>query len=681
MCAETNSISSGSIGSSSSGFNDSDDYRQVLCGCAGANRYGILALTLCYLSFLMSSLIAFNATFVAMMDKTTSPLYNGSITDDIDWQSSELSIGDRRLSFDVMEKSLTFAGGFTGAMLITFPLNMLLQRFGTHKVMTVVGVVCTLMVAVTPVIVCWSFPVFVVVRIISGISISNSFPVAGAVINEWASTKEKGFFIAVLSAYVELSALFTMPISGLVATKVSWDFVFYLHAVILGIFTVLWAVYYRDKPKKHPFVARGEWQKISLGKKPVSGKTSPPLQRIFRSMVIWAIWIAVIGNFLVSQFTISYSPLYLSYVLGFPTMTAGFLTIAPLAVQLVIKMFTGLASDRLRCLPEVGKLRLFNSVALLGSGLFFILLSVVPPAGNASDVILIIIPVALLGFSSGGYPKCAVMVSQQHSPFVMSIVQIVACFSLLIGSFVVPALTKNDTFDQWRTVFLIYAFVLTLSNTIFIAFARTRKKLSDVDSFTTCIQDAARETLPVLLPRKKFVFASAETKSTYNSVCVARSAGDFNQEKRHRRKLHRQLQQDRDNEWTSRAMKFEKVWKDRNLWKAYALLKQCTGKIKKCFPVLNTANGVAVGEAILPIWKQHFMTLLNRLAPSASELEHVHRPTYAVNEEPPTESEVLVCIQKMKNGKCGGDDGISAEMLKYLPPSGIREMTKIIRSI
>ncbi|KAK6761169.1 hypothetical protein RB195_022291 [Necator americanus] len=50
---------------------------------------------------------------------------------------------------------------------------------------------------------------------------------------------------------------------------------------------------------------------------------------------------------------------------------------------------------------------------------------------------------------------------------------------------------------------------------------RARKKFSDADSFTKWIQDAARETLPVLLPRKKFAFASAETKSTYNSVCVA----------------------------------------------------------------------------------------------------------------------------------------------------------------
>ncbi|KAK6743812.1 hypothetical protein RB195_010859 [Necator americanus] len=185
---------------------------------------------------------------------------------------------------------------------------------------------------------------------------------------------------------------------------------------------------------------------------------------------------------------------------------------------------------------------------------------------------------------------------------------------------------------------------------------RTRKKLSDADSFTKCIQDAARETLPVLLPQKKFAFASAETKSTYNSVFVVRSAGDFNQEKRLRRKLRRQLQQDRGNEWKSRAMEFEKAWEDRNPRKAYTLLKQYSGKMKRCSPVLNTASGAAVGEATLPIWKEHLKTLLNRLTPSAPELEHVHRPTYAVNEEPPTVSEVLVCIQKMKNGKSGGDE-------------------------
>ncbi|KAK6749771.1 hypothetical protein RB195_002026 [Necator americanus] len=41
-------------------------------------------------------------------------------------------------------------------------------------------------------------------------------------------------------------------------------------------------------------------------------------------------------------------------------------------------------------------------------------------------------------------------------------------------------------------------------------------------------------------------------------------------------------------------MEFEKAWEDKNSHKAYALLKQYSGKIKRCSPVLNTANGVAI---------------------------------------------------------------------------------------
>ncbi|KAK6763938.1 hypothetical protein RB195_024322 [Necator americanus] len=59
-------------------------------------------------------------------------------------------------------------------------------------------------------------------------------------------------------------------------------------------------------------------------------------------------------------------------------------------------------------------------------------------------------------------------------------------------------------------------------------------------------QETAKKTLPVLAPRKKFVFVSAETISTYKFVCVARSADDFSQEKRLRRRLHRQLKGDRE---------------------------------------------------------------------------------------------------------------------------------------
>ncbi|KAK6765160.1 hypothetical protein RB195_025196 [Necator americanus] len=52
-----------------------------------------------------------------------------------------------------------------------------------------------------------------------------------------------------------------------------------------------------------------------------------------------------------------------------------------------------------------------------------------------------------------------------------------------------------------------------------------------------------------------------------------------------------------------------------------------------------------------------------------------------VSEEPLTESEVLVCIQKTKNGRSSEDEGINAQMLGCLPLSEICELEKIICSI
>jgi hypothetical protein len=50
---------------------------------------------------------------------------------------------------------------------------------------------------------------------------------------------------------------------------------------------------------------------------------------------------------------------------------------------------TGLVSDKISCINELSKVKLFNSLALCGSGIFFIILSVFEPFGHAADVILV----------------------------------------------------------------------------------------------------------------------------------------------------------------------------------------------------------------------------------------------------------------------------------------------------
>ncbi|CAJ0942685.1 unnamed protein product, partial [Mesorhabditis belari] len=446
--------------------------------CFGRTRLLILILATFYLSTLQSSVIAYNATFVVMMDITSSPLYHGNLTfqeiEQIDWASSDLSMSDRRFRYDMLQKGLSFAGAYGGALIGTQPLTLITVRYGAHKVMTIIGILATVSVALTPICVSTSFWLFVVVRVVAGLSLSNLFPVAAMIVNQWASNLEKGLFVAVLSGYVELSPLITMPLAGIVATGVSWPAVFYFHAILSGLFTTLWVFFYRDQPKSHPFVGKDEYAKVSEGKPAdLQGKSAEvPIVRILKSIVIWAVWIAVIGNFFVIQFSITFAPMYLAYVLQYSALESGFITMIPLFLLLLIKFITGIISDRMKSISEVGKMRLFSSLSLLGSGIFFILVSYFPPGYHIGDVVLIVIPVALLGFQSGGYPKCIVMVARQHSAWVMSIVQMLAVSTLIVGSFVVPAMTRENTFEQWRNVFTLYAALMVLCNTIFVCFAR-----------------------------------------------------------------------------------------------------------------------------------------------------------------------------------------------------------------
>ncbi|KAF1764856.1 hypothetical protein GCK72_004806 [Caenorhabditis remanei] len=450
-------------------------------GCLGGNRYIVLVIALFFLSFMLSSIICYNASYVSMVNLHSSPYWDDFIKsnksiDEINWNDPDLPLSQRRFAFDTAQKSLGFAAGFLGAIAAVVPMSRLTARFGCHKVMTLSGIFGTVLVFISPVVVSWSFPVFLVLRVLQGITLANLFTTAGVVVNEWAAMNEKGLFISVLSAHVEMGAVFTMPVSGALATSAGWPWVFYLHGAILGALTILWAVYYRDRAVKHPFVQRKEWRKISFGKRlnqVGKGANDTPIRKIVSSIVIWGVWIAVIGNFLVSQFSISYAPIYLRGVIGCTPTEAGLLTLIPMACLLVIKFSTGFFSDRIKSISDLTKMKMFNSCALLGSSIFFIILACSSPGRNkVLDVILLSIPMALLGFSSGGYSKCAVMVSGQYSPFVMSIVQIIACSSLMAGSFLVPALTPTDSFSEWQRVFMVYGAVLAITNTIFIVFAR-----------------------------------------------------------------------------------------------------------------------------------------------------------------------------------------------------------------
>ena len=64
------------------------------------------------------------------------------------------------------------------------------------------------------------------------------------------------------------------------------------------------------------------------------------------------------------------------------------------------------------------------------------------------------------------------------------------------------------------------------------------------------------------------------------------------------------------------------------------------------------------------MWKEHFAEVLNRPPPTRSELEREAHETLEIETGPVTEAEIRTAVQQLKNGKAGGVDGMTSELMK-----------------
>uniref|UniRef100_A0AC34FRU3 Major facilitator superfamily (MFS) profile domain-containing protein n=1 Tax=Panagrolaimus sp. ES5 TaxID=591445 RepID=A0AC34FRU3_9BILA len=445
--------------------------RRNQTNCGHKTRFIVLVQGALFLAILMASIVCWNPAQIVLVDITTSPIYNPNITQTAeDFNSPDLPISDRRILYSTAQKSTLFAGIFIGALAGVVPLNMLLQKFGTHKIMICVGIVSVLTTALTPLAAVTNFKILLAVRIIQGTTLSNPFPVIGSITNTWSSLKESGLFVSLLTGYIQLSAIFSMPVSGAAATTLGWDSVFYIHAGVGAVLLALWGYNFRDEPSRHPFVSEKEFRKISHGRVPSKTKISPPYKKIFSCIPLYAVWIATAANFLVAQFAITYMPMYFVYVCKLPVSTASFMSAVPLILQFIFKGFTGVISDKLTSISDITKMRFFNTLAFWGCGFCLILCGLISSSNTAVSVILIVFPISLLGFNAGGFTKGAVLVAKQYSPTVMAVMQVILCLALFGGSFLVPVLTPQGTHSQYSIVFYIYAACLIVTNIIFCVF-------------------------------------------------------------------------------------------------------------------------------------------------------------------------------------------------------------------
>uniref|UniRef100_A0A914VML1 Major facilitator superfamily (MFS) profile domain-containing protein n=1 Tax=Plectus sambesii TaxID=2011161 RepID=A0A914VML1_9BILA len=375
------------------------------------------------------------------------------------------------------EKTWLIVAVGVGALLASVPLTHYMNKFGPRILFAAAGFLSAIATALIPTAARLGLPYFLVVRAFQGVGYAACMPMVGGVTAKWATLKQHAIFVSVLTLFMQIAPTISMPISGeLCESSFGWTSVYYVHAVYSFILFTLFALFYRNSPKNHPCVGETELDELADGKSDseVTDETheNVPYGSIFKTMAIWAVWVASIGNFCSYNLITLFSPTYLHKVMGYPVVKTGLSAALPPICQMLMKITAGATSDKISHCSEKVKVRVYNSVAFFGFALFICLLALTPQSHPTLALVLLTAATTLLGINTGGYYKSATLVSRRYSQAVMGIDSTVICTTMLIVPLIVEVITDTDTVGEWAIVFFIIAGIMIVTNLFFVVFAR-----------------------------------------------------------------------------------------------------------------------------------------------------------------------------------------------------------------
>jgi ACS family sodium-dependent inorganic phosphate cotransporter-like MFS transporter 5 len=450
-------------------------------------RFTVMIISTLCLSSILSNILTFNFTYIAMPGNIPDNPHNMT-------KAEMKEYGYRpELDYSSAERSTLFMAVAVGALVAVFPMTIMLNKFGSRLVFGVLGYISAVATLFVPLAANTGFIAMIIARFVQGMAFSACLPVMGSITSHWSTLKQNGIFIAILSSFLQIAPIFTMPISGeLCTSSLGWESVYYLHGVVSVILFTLFILYHRNKPDKHPMVRRTELVKVMFGKGsiysgPGKQKVSKkvPYAAMYKDPAIWAILVAAFGNFMGTQLSLQFMPTYINKVLFLPIAQTGIASAISPVIMFFIKLIAGQSSDRIKFISDQMKLRIYNTLAMGGMGILFITLAFCDPRTQKSLCLVVLIAsTCILGFNSGGFFKSSQMVSRQHSHFTMANISFLNCVCMLLTPLLNELVAPENDPADWVYVLWTHGIILLTTNAFFCFFCSSRPAVWTQDTYS-----------------------------------------------------------------------------------------------------------------------------------------------------------------------------------------------------
>ncbi len=288
----------------------------------------------------------------------------------------------KEFGFDKVTMGFIFSAFVWAYALFQVPGGWLSDRFGARGVLTGVVAYWSIMTAATAA--AFSGASFIAVRFLFGVGEAGAFPGATRAMQLWYPRRERGLVQGVTHSASRLGAAIAPPIVVLIMSQFGWRPVFYVCGAVGLLWSLWWALSYRNLPEEHGSVNEAELELIrgrgpngEINPPPMDKQTNVPWGTLVGSGNMWAIMFAYFTYVYCLWIFLSWLPSYLIEVRHFTLIKVGIFASLPLLAGVVGDTVGGLATDWL--LKVSGSAKIGRRVVAI-TGLLGCAMCIVPAA-------------------------------------------------------------------------------------------------------------------------------------------------------------------------------------------------------------------------------------------------------------------------------------------------------------
>lgn len=258
------------------------------------------------------------------------------------------------------------------------PWGLLADRLGSRGIVSFAVAGWSVFTALTAA--AWSFASLLAIRFTFGALEAAFSPSVASAFSRWVPVNERATAFGAFLGGGRLGGALTPPIAGFLLLAYGWRAPFVVFGMLGLVWSVLWFVWYRNRPEEHRSITGPELDIIRAGTGGAEqhpGKPEVQWKELLRSSRLWCLLLTAFGSTFMWQFYITWFPTYLRENRGLSLAQASFYASLPFLVGVgangvggILTDLIGRRSDDRFARTVIGFVSLLGGALLMSTGIW-----------------------------------------------------------------------------------------------------------------------------------------------------------------------------------------------------------------------------------------------------------------------------------------------------------------------